>query len=383
MLDVLRAVQPNLTAKQFIFIVVNTIRAQLGVKKILLVSRLANQFKIHTNFGFSHLSGLDFSFLLDTKYTQPFPRNLDSPDPLPEFVIPLGNKQNPDAWFLVSEFADTDSEAENDLIFMETLGNILVITLNNIRLFEEKMAQQRIEQELELAEQIQKQLLASNFQIHPSLDIYAVNLSHHKVGGDFYDLISISEDEFYVCMADVAGKGIAAALMVANLQANLRALVFAHDSPVLIIENLNKVFLGVTKGEHFVTLFLARIDLKAQKMKFINAGHNPPLFIHQQSAKELTDGCIPVGIMEMPFLHCTEISFVPGDRIFLYTDGIVEQTNPAGDLIGWEPVKELVIALAENNSETIVSEAVSKVQQYAGTEPAVDDISCMNIRFLE
>ncbi|MCS7073302.1 MAG: serine/threonine-protein phosphatase [Bacteroidia bacterium] len=382
MLDVLRAVQPNLTAKHFIFIVVNTIRAQLGVKKILLVSRTQNEYHVLSNFGFSHLLNLDFSFLGEIRFTQPCSPVFSLPEPSPEYIVPLGNKQNPEAWFLVSEFADSDSEVENDLIFMETLGNILVITLNNIRLFEEKIAQQRIEQELELAEKIQKQLLASNFQIHPRTDIFALNLSHHKVGGDFYDLIPISEHEFYVCIADVAGKGIAAALMVSNLQANLRALVYAHDSPVQIIENLNKVFLGLTKGEHFVTLFLGRIDLATNTMKYINAGHNSPIFVHDNQVLELSEGSIPVGILEMPFLHCSEIRIETGDRLFLYTDGIVEQNNPDGELLGLEPIRNLLVSLPNANSQTIVSESINLVQKFAQKEPAVDDISCMSIRFL-
>jgi sigma-B regulation protein RsbU (phosphoserine phosphatase) len=298
-----------------------------------------------------------------------------------EYVIPLMANELLEAWFLIADFADTDDESANDVIFIETVGNILSMSLSNIQLFEEKLAAERIQREIELAGDIQNQSLPKNFDLHPRLDIHAHSVPHSSVAGDFYNLIQLSEHEIIVFMADAAGKGIAAALLITNIQANLNALLRTGASYAQIIGQLHSVIGRLTHHEQFVTLFLGKINMARNEIEYINAGHNPPALLHEGEVSRLNDGCIPLGIMEVRDFKVGQSAFVPGDTLFLYTDGLVEQTDPSGVMFGEEGVDELVAANANSNANRLINSALRSVAKHANGVDYHDDISLMAITY--
>lgn len=387
MLEVVRSIHPNMRSQELINTVVQVIINQLDVNKLILITNLKDQKKIEFTYNFPSLQTQNLSFLDQFRTTTAVSVELEF-DLLnnikAEYIIPLGRKEggHPTAWFIIADFAESEAETLNDIIFIETVGNILAISLENIYLFEEKVAKELIHQELEVAGKIQKQSLPSSFDHHEQLDIYAYNLAHYKVAGDFYDVIPINQDELYFCIADVSGKGIAAALLVATLQANLRALVQSSTSFHLIIKQLHNVIGRITRNEHFVTLFLGRLNIRSMKMAYINAGHNPPFIIRNGGVTELLKGCIPLGILPIETIEIGYEQMQEGDVLFLYTDGIVEQFNPTDEMIGLESIHKHLSQIYKRSAKDIIENVLEMVWNHAETAANSDDMSLMVIKLL-
>jgi len=388
-LDIVRCTQPNMPTLNLILIVVNTIRAQLGVKKLtlLLYDETTDKIKIEKNFGFKWDNDYNFDFLKDISEIT----NVQAIENHPlasqkvEYIIPINRNSVSCAWFFVADFADSEEEKQNDLIFIETVGTILVIAIDNAKLFENQMKQQKINQELELAEKIQSHLLPRNLSVHHQLEIATFIKAHYKVGGDFFDIIKINEDEIFFCIADVSGKGISSALLVSSLQAHIHAHVArstTKPSIKSIVGHLNKSLFDLTNGEKFVTLFLGIINFKKRMISYVNAGHNPPIFLLKRKIVHLENGCIPLGIMPITKIEVGSLPFFEGDILFCYTDGFVEQENHNGDFLGSQSIVEYLKNTKIYSAQQVVDDAVSIYNQFRkGFEPA-DDTTLLVLKFL-
>ncbi|MCS7084504.1 MAG: PP2C family protein-serine/threonine phosphatase, partial [Bacteroidia bacterium] len=208
------------------------------------------------------------------------------------------------------------------------------------------------------------------------------NEAHSTVAGDFYDFIPVNSEEFYFCMADVAGKGIGAALLVANLQANFRALATARTSFHHILFHLNNAIIRLTESGQFVTMFLGKVNVRSRRLAYVNAGHNPPLFFRDGTVKELSRGVIPLGIMPIENLDLGAETCNPGSVILLYTDGVTDQHNEHNEPLGVEPIQKLLVESAGQSAKQIVGSIMDLIRKHAGGNPRYDDVSLMAIRFL-
>lgn len=389
-LDIVRCTQPNMPTLNLILIVINTIRAQLGVKKLtlLLYDEVNDKIKIEKNFGFKWQNpDISFDFLKDIlEITDAHSiQNETLLSQKVEYIIPIIRNSIPAAWFFIAEFAESEEEKQNDLIFIETVGTILVIALDNAKLFESQMKQQKINQELELAEKIQSHLLPRNLSVHPQLEIATFIKAHYKVGGDFFDIIKINEDEVFFCIADVSGKGISSALLVSSLQAHIHAHVArstTKPSIKSIVGHINKSLFELTNGEKFVTIFLGTINFKKRSISYVNAGHNPPIFLLKKKIVHLENGCIPLGIMPIAKIEVGNLSFYEGDALFCYTDGFIEQENPKGEFLTIQPIVDYLKKTEVHSAQQVIDDAVSIYNQFRqGSQPA-DDMTLLVLKFL-
>jgi sigma-B regulation protein RsbU (phosphoserine phosphatase) len=388
LLHVVRLIEPNIDPEELIFIVVNTLQRQLDVHKVLFATAPEApddnpEPRVVVNIGLPHptpeaLAALPRITRILNVATSPFESLKEMGV---EYVVPLGNEERLSAWFLIADFAETEEETLNDLMFIETIGNILAISLENIRLFERKMQAERVQQELELAGRIQRQSLPERFDLLPQLEIFARNISHSSVGGDFFNLIQTGPNELYYFIADAAGKGTAAAILITNVTANLNAMIKTGASFEQMIHQLHDVIGHLTGYEAFATIFLGRIDVAEQVMEYVNAGHNPPVFSTQGRQRELSEGCIPLGIMPVDAVEVGRVPFRPGDSVFLYTDGMVEQQNREGELFGDHRVRAFVANTLQHTSSAVVKLALREVQHFAEGLDYEDDITIMNIRY--
>ena len=225
LLDVLRTINDSeLDISKLCLIARNVLRAQLGVKKVIFYYDIDDNWVegMRMGFGKMELDGLEelIQYKKTTKVTGGFAPSLYKMGV--EYVIPILNRGEPSAYFVIADFADTEVEIQNDLIFIATLGNILSVAIRNRQLINEKVRQEYLKRELEVASTIQSQLLISDFSRFKEIDVFGLNVSHHGIGGDFYDVIKRGKGITFICIADVAGKGIGAALLMSNLQANLQ-----------------------------------------------------------------------------------------------------------------------------------------------------------------
>ncbi|MDX2247129.1 MAG: PP2C family protein-serine/threonine phosphatase [Bacteroidia bacterium] len=385
LLDVLRTINHyERNIPQLCTIAKNVLRAQLGVKKMGFFYETGEVWVQGIHLGFPPFGEeMMEEMLVLTKTTRIRKKNQPCLFELGvEYVIPIINRGMSKVFFCVADFADSEVETENDLIFIETLGNILSVAITNKQLFQEKIQQEFLRKELEVAETIQKQLLISDFSRFREIDVFGMNIAHHGVGGDFYDVIKKGRGNTIICIADVSGKGIGAALLMSNLQANLRALSAQYDDLASIIRDLNKILYDITTGEKFVTLFIAKINASNKTITYINAGHNYPVFFSGEEVHRLESGCTILGIIPSFEIQESELTFSSGDILFTFTDGVVEQSNAAGDMFGSERLIDKLKGIRDKNARDMVQLVEEELAGFAGSEDATDDVTMLSVKFL-
>jgi sigma-B regulation protein RsbU (phosphoserine phosphatase) len=257
-------------------------------------------------------------------------------------IIPVYHKDQLLAYALVGGLSDSVIPKRNELIpFIQTITNLIVVAIENYHVSGEKIRQAAMKRDLELARQMQSMLFPDKLPDTAVYKMEALYLPHQEVGGDYYDFIQTSDEEFVFCMADVSGKGIPAALLCANFQANLHAHVQLPLSLAELVKLLNKKVFANAQGEKFITFFIGKYNMKKRELTYVNAGHNPPLLIHEKVAYLLNEGCTALGMFEeLPFVNVGK-TFVPGNAfLHCYTDGVTDVENDAGDTFGSYNLKE-------------------------------------------
>ena len=384
--DVIRAINGSRIKPEHIFLIAqNTLLAQLRVRKMIFLYRSDGVMLEGIRYGFPPEMEVPADELPQgrrvvsvSEETHPILHGAGV-----EYVLPFSFQDNVNAWFLVAEFAESEEEVENDLIFIETIGNILAVAVENRELINEFVRQEALRAELEVAEKIQKQLLPSDFSMIEQAEISAMNLAHHKVGGDFYDVVSRGEKGFFICIADVSGKGMPAALLMASLLSNLRALILSENQLESVIRKLHTALADITQGDKFVTLFLAHVRTEDHEIDYINAGHNPPV-LRKSGTNELmvlNKGTIPLGILDLPAIEQGTVTYGPEDLLFLYTDGLLEQTNKEGEFLGEERIAEALQQDDSGSASTILQRVLEMYRQHSEGVHAEDDITLMAVRF--
>ncbi len=270
----------------------------------------------------------------------------------------------------------------DNLQFIESLANTAILALENERLFREELEKKRIESEMQLALEIQKNLLPKAMPDIENYCIAAESRPSAHVGGDYFDIIMLSKKKYLVAIADVSGKGIPAALLMANVQAALRTLAPLVLDLKQVVARINKVLIDNTSPDKFVTFFIAVLNLEENTFEYINAGHNPPIISRQNGEVELLkQGGLILGFMESGQDYNSEtIPIGSGDLIFLYTDGVTEAVNEKQEEYGFARLNKFV---SENSGFTpaqININLKSELEGYSSMEHLRDDITVLIIK---
>ena len=270
---------------------------------------------------------------------------------------------------------------EADLEFLKTLGNQAMTSLENARLFEETLEKQRMEEELNLARSMQQALLPSELPDLDNYNIAGLNIPSRQVGGDYYDVIPISESLYGITIADVSGKGAGAALLMANLQASLHALASGDMEIGEMIKRINNLIHRNTALDKYITFFYGQLDIKKHTLTYCNAGHNPPYRVSRDGkAEELMIGGIVLGMMPDMEFETATIVLSPGDRIVMFTDGITEAFDEKEEEFGEDRVKELMKKWPDLSAQDIMEKIVSEVKQFSKGAPQADDITMIVVK---
>jgi sigma-B regulation protein RsbU (phosphoserine phosphatase) len=287
-------------------------------------------------------------------------------------VILLGDKLNHEP------FTSADFE------FLSALGSLAIITLENARLFKEAIEKQRMEDELVIAREIQKGLLPSVLPTVQGIDIAAANFSSKQVGGDYYDVVPLDEHRFVIAIGDVSGKGTPAALLMANTQATIRALVPLKLPLGELTGRVNDLMCQNTGGNKFVTFFWGVLDHRECTIRYVNAGHNYPYVLRGDGSVERLDkGGMILGVMETttPYEE-GEVPLRAGDWLVLFTDGVSEAMNGAGREYGEERLEAMITGAGRTDAQGLIDAIHSDIQVHAAGAPQSDDITMMVIRMI-
>jgi sigma-B regulation protein RsbU (phosphoserine phosphatase) len=272
----------------------------------------------------------------------------------------------------------------NELIpFIQTITNLIVVAIENHHVASEKIRQAAMRRELELAAQMQSILFPLTLPDTEHYRLSSFYLPHQEVGGDYYDYIRLNEDEFVICMADVSGKGIPAALLCSNFQANLHAHVEVSSSLADLVRLLNKKVFSSAKGEKFITFFIARYNVRTRELTYVNAGHNPPLLIHEKVVYMLNEGSTALGMFEeLPFVNVGK-TYVPGNAfLHCYTDGVTEVENESGEDYGLFRLREFFTArIQEPDIRKQQQQLVDVLTSFKGKGSYTDDITLLSCWF--
>jgi len=277
------------------------------------------------------------------------------------------------------QYSATDRE------LLMSIAAQLALVIDNARLTERLLVQERMRRELALAAEVQQRLLPSCAPKGTAMEIAGFCEPARGVGGDYYDFISFSDSQLGLAIADVAGKGMPAALLMSTVQATLRSLTAGNGSggPASyelssIVSKLNRLLFNTTNGEHYVTFFYATFDQATQRLTYVNAGHNPPLYLQAGAGSEfrqLTSGGLVAGAFEHAAYEQETFQMKPDDLLFLYTDGLTEALNVEGEEFGASRMMETLRSIASLSADQIRDVVVRRVKEWCAGISLYDDLT--------
>jgi sigma-B regulation protein RsbU (phosphoserine phosphatase) len=300
-------------------------------------------------------------------------------------IFPLHSRGETVGALLLGEKLTGTEYTSEDVALLTSLAGQMSISLQNALLVRERVEVVRIEEELRLARQIQRSFLHTEFPATPRFDVHALNIPSKEVGGDFYDLVPAHDGVFLLAIADVAGKGVPAALLSSMLQASLRTQAGSIRSVSEILRNINSLVYRATAVHQFATFFIARVEGDTLHMTFSNAGHNFPVVIRRDSEPMyLERGGTVLGIVDGAAYEEERRALRSGDLVVLYTDGISEAMNRDGELYSDARLCDLVRSFPHHLSAREVTDHILEaLREFLDGEEPRDDMTLMVLRVLE
>ena len=389
LLDISQAINENLSTEGLLRRYEKIIREDLGIGKVVLFS-YNNKWECILSSGCRYESYKEIIVEHDllhfreiTNLTTMEHKKLASFD----VVIPVFHKAMPLAYLLlgdIDEERDGISPVIKHLHFFQTLTNIIIVAIENKRLYSEHLHQESIRKEMELASRMQTNLIPNPDSLPNNEFLYvaAYYHPHFEVGGDYYDCLKLSDNEYGFCIADVSGKGMAAALIMSNFQASLRALFTTQISLNDLAIRLNNIVMTNTNGEKYITVFLAKYNTTNRQLSYINAGHIPPAFLSENKVfKYLKEGCPGFGMLnEIPKITVGTVDVLPGSKLLLCTDGLVEMENDKNVEFGFSEIERYMES--EESMDSTIWKIMQRLNIYKGRKSFFDDISILGIKFL-
>jgi sigma-B regulation protein RsbU (phosphoserine phosphatase) len=246
--------------------------------------------------------------------------------------------------------------------------------------YETLRQKEALERELSIAREVQRELLPHTVPKVPGLELAGACIPAVGVGGDYYDFLPLDEDRIALVIADVSGKGIPAALLMAGLQASVRSLALHTTPPCEVNHRLNEMLLRSTSDSRYATLFYATYDRTSRILTYSNAGHFPPLLMTGDRATQLSVGGRPVGILEGSDYGEGVKELRVGDLIALFTDGIIEAPNRAGEEFGEERLTRVLKDRRGEPLEQVIGAALDELVRWSEGTPRHDDLTLVLAR---
>lgn len=270
---------------------------------------------------------------------------------------------------------------EDDTRLLSIVAAQSAQVIENVRLYEEEQNLLQIKEELRLASQIQTNLYPKSPPEIPGYDVAGYSKPAQVVGGDYYDFIPIDQTRWAFCVGDVSGKGLPAALLMANLQAIIRGQCLADPAPGVCLRRANKLLHQSTDPQKYATLFFCTLDIQANQLVYSNAGHNWPFLIRQDNTSiSLKTGGVALSFIESAVYDQDFFTMNPGDFCVLYSDGVTEAMNGRDEPYGEERLLTCILGNRDLAAESLIQKIVSSVELHADHCPQSDDITLLVIK---
>jgi phosphoserine phosphatase RsbU/P len=299
-----------------------------------------------------------------------------------EMVAPIiSNDEVIGVFDLESDHLDAYTEDDREVLML--LTSQVAIIIEKAMLHEQLVEKKRLEAQLEVARQVQLSLLPARDPTLEGFDISAYNFSTEEVSGDYYDFVNIYDDQLGLVIADVSGKGVPAALLMAFLRASLRAAIHIGYAPHVAMSKVNYLLWESIERNQFVTAFYGVLDSTNKTLAYTNAGHNPPLMLDAGGdARFIERGGLPLGMFRDARYYEYYLPVESGQTLVLYTDGVTEAADPKGEEYGRERLERAVREGRDLPARALIDFIYADVLAWTGGRGATDDVTFIVIKAL-
>lgn len=385
LLNITQAINDNLPAKDLFGMYKSFLSWEMGIKKMALY--IKNEEEYWDCATYEGISEEEIKMDIQKEITSYERMHYvqDEEHPLIgqfDVVVPVKHKETPIAYAFIGGF-DENENMYDKVSFITTITNIIAVAIENKRLFRQQLEQESLKKEMELAGAMQKMLIPSELPKNDRYELASIYRPHSKVGGDYFDFIAYDDHDprFSFCVADVSGKGAAAALLMSNIQASIRYFTNRRIPPEPFIQHLNYSILESAKGEKFITFFRGEFNTETGELVYVNAGHNPPVLYTKGKITSLTEGCTILGVFpEISNIEVGRIHLEDEALIVLFTDGLVDLQNNNEEYYNEEKIYAFVKKNADKSAEDFNTALQEEIEQFKGDKPFPDDISVLTCK---
>ena len=383
LLTITQAINDNVNADDLFQMYRSFLSWEMGIKNLLLYIKGQNEWKCvaEINGEFRNdeeiLTAIEHIKRLFVVKPEESPQLADF-----DIIIPVYHKDFPIAYSLIGGIKDKE-DLYNKIQFITTITNIIAVAIENKRMFKQQLTQERLKKDMELAREVQKMLIPQEIPISDRFQIDYVYQPHATIGGDYIDFIQFGESRFCACIADISGKGVSAALLMANFQAMLQSLIYQYRDLETFIYALNEAVYRITRSDRFITFFIAEFDTKKRTMRYINAGHFPPYLLNGDELVELKNGTTVIGAFEkLPMLNETTIKLNGEALLFCFTDGLADLKNDKNEYFDEEMIKAFILENKEISPQKFNQKLMEKASDHKGEKEYIDDIAILTCKVL-
>ena len=386
LLEITRIQNHNLPLQALVSIYEHILSAQLGIlRSALIVQKGDNKWSCIS------YKGMNAAFLKTnfSVFVQEFEKTVGI-SALPsyyqsefEFVIPIMFKSQPIGYVLLGDIPDDKFDTEEEkLKFTQTIASIVCSVHENTRLTNMETQQKIVQRDIQLASEMQRMLVPSKFPENKYFKVSGFYKPFRGIGGDYYDFIPISQNNYFFCICDVSGKGIPAAMLMANFQANVRLMVYQGLSLEELCQILNNSVYSLAQGESFVTAFIGTINTETGDCEYVNAGLNPTYTMVNGTLAMLSDGCTVLGALpKLPKIKTGKTNLLPSALLINYTDGITEATNAEDEQFGEERLEQFIKQNYQLPTELFNLKLIQTLLAFCGNDTFDDDLSLLTISY--
>ena len=296
--------------------------------------------------------------------------------------VPLWNNREVTGLIYLDQRLAGRTFSARDLRLVGLIANMAAVKIENVYLLEEQLEKRRMEEQLVVGSKIQRQLLPAHSPRLAGYEIRGATRPCYEVGGDYYDFIELADGKLAVIIADVAGKGVGAALLMAALQASLRALALTSPEPAKLVSQVNLALLQNSPDNRFATLFYGEIDAEQHVLEYVSGGHNPGLLISGEDVQELMPTGPIVGLVEEATYTSRQVDLAPGSTLLLYTDGITELMAPNREEFGVERLVEILRQHHQGSAKKLLLTIGDRMTTFGAGERFDDDSTAVIVRRL-
>ncbi len=382
LLTITQSINDNVKAPALFSMYSSFIGWEMGVKKMALFYKKDNKWQLASSHGVD-TKNIDFNISEEFKKFDKTYQLTDSDHELIgqfDVVIPVKHKNTPIAYAFIGGLAD-EEDFYNKVQFITTITNIIAVAIENKRLFKQQLDQERMRKEMEVAKKMQLQLIPTELHKCEKYELSSIYRPHAQVGGDYFDYIEFPGEQFVFCIGDITGKGAAAALLMANFQANFHTLIRKRDPLDVFVREINDALARATKYEKFITFFVAYYDRATRMLQYVNAGHTPPFLAMAGKVIRLDKGTTILGMFEeLPSVEVGEVEIEQDATILTFTDGLTDLINEEDAYLSDELIEDFVRGNAVSSADSFNDLLQIFIENFKGKKEFTDDFTVLTCK---